>query len=201
MAKNLIDDSTFEFVEGAEKTDHEALEERVSTTEELITQEFDEIGTLSGKMQTAENDIDTLEDDVTALISALQGVSNNLNLHTGNSNIHLSAAEKQYLSEPYVVGHYSGMGQASRNINLGFTPALVIVFCTGLPLVVYDASVTGNKVKAYSGCATWTSDGDNHSLGIQVVQNGFAVSQDTTTGAALNESGTGYFYMAFRKLS
>ena len=116
--------------------------------------------------------------------------------HIRDTSIHLSPEEKEFLSEPLITGSYQGMGQSVRNIDLGFSPSLVIVFAGGLPLIAAD----GANLKAYSAAAVSGSG----SAGLEITQNGFRVK----SGAAhisenciplLNEAGTGYTYIAMKR--
>ena len=116
--------------------------------------------------------------------------------HIRDTSIHLSPEEKEFLGEPLITGSYQGMGQSVRNIDLGFSPSLVIVFAGGLPLIAAD----GANLKAYSAAAVSGSG----SAGLEITQNGFRVK----SGAAhisenciplLNEAGTGYTYIAMKR--
>lgn len=115
--------------------------------------------------------------------------------HIRNTAIHLSENQQTWLASPFVQGAYSGMGQSTRTINLGFRPAAVFVFAGGMP------SVTASS-QAYSALAA----GESGSLGIEITANGFRVKNGSTHAVSgitplLNEAGTGYVYLAFRGVS
>ena len=112
--------------------------------------------------------------------------------HIRNTAIHLSEDQQSWLAAPFVSGAYSGMGQATRTIDLGFRPAAVFVFAGGKPFI------TGSS-QAYSAF----SAGESGSLGLEITSSGFRVKNGSTYAVSgitplLNEAGTGYVYLAFR---
>lgn len=115
--------------------------------------------------------------------------------HIRNTAIHLSEAQQEYLAEPITAGAYSGMGQSMRTINLGFRPAAVFVFAGGMPFITGSA-------QAYSAFAA----GESGSLGLEITADGFRVKNGSTYAVSgitpcLNETGTGYVYIAFREIN
>lgn len=63
-----------------------------------------------------------------------------LGAHLNNSNLHVSAEEKEIYSSPYKVISYAGDGQASKSINTGEGYAFAIIFQKFYPPVEVDAS-------------------------------------------------------------
>lgn len=117
--------------------------------------------------------------------------------HMNDSDIHLSPEQNEYLTQPFVNGTYFGMGDATRTINLGFKPSVVIVAGNQLPFIYSNHVASWNR--ALAGVATRKGG----SIGIEITENGFKVrntEEDVarTTHPFLNELGTTYFYIAFR---
>lgn len=116
--------------------------------------------------------------------------------HINNSEVHLSATEKQFLGQPFVTGTYFGTGAASRSISLGFEPSVVIVTASGYPLIYANHAADMNY--SYSGIGLRNGS----SMGVEVTKSGFKIfeSDDAVKGTVprTNEGGTTFFYMAFR---
>ena len=115
--------------------------------------------------------------------------------HIRNEDIHVSPSQKEFLDEPFVTGTYSGMGQGTRTIDIGFTPSLVIVFAGGLP----SHTFSGSALFSYTGIAL-QGNGTN---GLEITQNGFRIKNGASYAGGnctplLNEAGTGYSYIAVR---
>lgn len=115
--------------------------------------------------------------------------------HLSNSGIHVTAAEKEKLAEPYFQTAYSGSGESSRTITMDFQPKMVFVYKRGVPFVVYSGGV--NLVN--SGCACY---GLGSSVGISITSSGVNVSQSAEASngikCCLNESGCQYTMIAFK---
>ena len=114
--------------------------------------------------------------------------------HIANDNIHMSAAEKLMVSEPYVLKTYSGSGESARTVVLEFTPKLVIAFKRNAPLVKYENGVS----IVNCGCAGY---GASSSGGISVSGANVTVNETAAASGArwsLNESGSQYTLIAFR---
>lgn len=115
--------------------------------------------------------------------------------HVANNNIHLSADEKEKISEPYVSKMYSGSGESSRTISLGFLPKFVLIFKRGVPPVTYSNGV--NTVNCACGFY-----GHGASVGISITSSGITVTESTTATngikMSLNESGSQYTIVAFK---
>ena len=115
--------------------------------------------------------------------------------HIGNSNIHMTAAEKAKLSEPYVCAVYAGSGEAERTVSLGFVPKFAIVYKRGAPPATY----TNGVMYANSGYAFY---GNGSSSGLSISSSGVTVQQSAAASdgvrANLNESGSQYTLVAFK---
>lgn len=114
--------------------------------------------------------------------------------HLANGNIHLSAAEKALLNEPYVSMMYAGNGESERTIELDFRPKFVFIYKRGVPFVTYSNGV--NVVNSAAG-----SYGQGASVGITVTNTGVVVCEGTATNgirASLNENLTHYTLIAFK---
>ena len=115
--------------------------------------------------------------------------------HIADSGIHVTSSEKAKITEPFTCAGYSGNGESSRTITLGFQPKAVIVFRRGVPFVTYSGSV--NTVNA--ACAAY---GHGGSVGISIGSNGISVSEsaqpDNGISVGLNTSGVQYTVIAFK---
>lgn len=115
--------------------------------------------------------------------------------HIADSGIHVTAQEKAKISEPFVSALYSGSGESSRAISLGFQPKMVFVYKRGVPFVTYSGGV--NNV--YAACGYY---GNGTSVGISITSNGIQVSQSAQASdgvkVCLNESGSQYTIIAFK---
>lgn len=117
--------------------------------------------------------------------------------HITDGGIHLTAAEKDKLGVPFIIGSYFGTGSASRTVNLGFEPSLVIAFGNQLPHAYVD--FTEQKTYVMFGIAA----SDSESMGITLVSNGFRLTSGNDYKLRnaipfLNELGTTYQYIAFK---
>lgn len=118
--------------------------------------------------------------------------------HIENSGIHLTSAEKSYVSEPYLTMVYSGDGESSRSFTLTETVNFVVVYAQSKPFSLFSS--TESVVKTYAAVAHKAIGG---SAGLTVMANGtgFTVKQ---VGASqgysvnLNESGVQYKVIMFR---
>lgn len=117
--------------------------------------------------------------------------------HIQNSDIHLSAKQKESLDSPFYAGAYLGTGHASRTIELDFTPSVIIIIRDGMPLIETDFSAKCNYTLAaigFNGVA---------SMGFEFITKGFKVinSSSEQFGGCypnLNELGKTYQFIAFR---
>lgn len=113
--------------------------------------------------------------------------------HIRNDTIHVTAEDKEKWNIPFVTGFYMGSGTASKSIDIGFEPSFVIVCVSGMPTVTADFSNSTQKV-------FFAVSNDNGSPGIELISNGFRVSNATNgnTVSAMNQIGYAYIYMAFK---
>lgn len=116
-------------------------------------------------------------------------------VHTANKEIHVTAAEKEFLKNPVVAGRYTGSGEEDREVFLGFRPKLLIIYELGSQLVSYDAE---NAVAIYrfAFCG-----GGGNTRGVTLTTTGFKISKSIAvrTGGAicqLNELLINYAYIA-----
>ncbi len=117
--------------------------------------------------------------------------------HINNADIHLSSEQLLFVNEPFVSGSYFGTGDATRSINLGFEPNLVVVSGNQLPLIYCNHLAEKNTAYAAVGLKR------GGSLGIEITSTGFKVRSTESevarsTYPMLNELGTTYFYIALR---
>ena len=125
-----------------------------------------------------------------------QILENVISTHIGDSDIHVTAAEKAAINAPFTLGSYIGTGHSTRAINLGFQPKLVIIFAHLHTACEYDSS---GKMYSYSGFATT----DYNSPGINITSTGFSVNQSIYNPlfenfyACMNVESTRYQYICF----
>lgn len=115
--------------------------------------------------------------------------------HVKNDSIHLSKGEKEKITEPYVSNIYSGSGESSRTISLGFQPKFVLIYKRGVPPVTYSNNV--NTVNCAYGFY-----GHGGTVGISITSSGVIVSESATATngvkVSLNERGSQYTIVAFK---
>ena len=113
--------------------------------------------------------------------------------HVRNEGIHVTPQDKEKWNDQFIVGSYLGSGGASRSVNLGFSPKLVIATALGSHPCLYDAAV--GIVKNYFGICTQTGG-----TGIEITASGFKAMSVSATGTQtnLNQAGTSYSYIAFK---
>ncbi len=113
--------------------------------------------------------------------------------HIRNDTIHVTAEDKEKWNIPFVTGFYMGSGSSSKSIDIGFEPCFVIVCVSGMPTVT--ANFSDSSLKTFFAVSN-----DNGSQGIELISNGFRVSNVTSgsTVSAMNQLGYSYIYMAFK---
>lgn len=115
--------------------------------------------------------------------------------HVNNNSIHLSAQEKEKITEPFVSTIYAGSGESSRTISLGFQPKLVLVYKRGVPPVTYSNGVS----IVNCACGFYSRGG---TAGLSITSSGIVVSQAAmaTDGMRvnLNERDGQYTVVAFK---
>ena len=118
--------------------------------------------------------------------------------HVLDTSLHLTAAERQKLSEPFVAGTYVGLGAYNPvTVTLAFAPKLVLIAPQNAPFAELDA-VHNTLLCRAAVAATGVTD----SL-IALQSGGFTVTQPETIPfdsalRSLNEANRTYLYVAFR---
>lgn len=115
--------------------------------------------------------------------------------HIANGDIHVTADEKAKLSQPYTVSLYSGSGESTLSISLGFQPKLVMIYKRGAAPIAYSGGTA--VINSAVGCY-----GHGASLGMSLTATAVSVTEQATAtdGAriSLNESGSQYTIIAFK---
>lgn len=114
--------------------------------------------------------------------------------HLANSAIHVSAAEKEKLNEPFITMMYSGTGESQRTIPLDFHPKIVFIYRRNVPFVSYSNGV--NVVNA--ACGVY---GQGTSAGISITSSGVQINEaEASSGIKmnLNENYAQYTLIAFK---
>lgn len=99
------------------------------------------------------------------------------------------------------VGNYSGNGQATREIELGYRPYFVFVYAQNYP---FTQTITSSGT-TWIYAASAVDSNINGSKGIAITDNGFEVSQTSSTSPMdglkmhLNAGSNYYGYLAVRK--
>lgn len=114
--------------------------------------------------------------------------------HVRDTDIHVSAAEKEVWAHPTHTGRYMGNGSASRTLSLTFRPSFAAVFAEDHPLT--EANLTTGDNCVYAGQATRAGG----SIGLALTDDGFRVSQGGSgfqnSIPYLNAVGNIYYYIA-----
>lgn len=118
--------------------------------------------------------------------------------HMDNADIHVTPEEKQRWGSPMEVGYYFGTNAASRTINLGYHPRLVLVFPSVYPPIYNSSSDTSRLI-----CLCGMAGRSLSSCGIELTENGFRLTQSADTGVGntltkLNWDSADYLYVALR---
>ena len=115
--------------------------------------------------------------------------------HVSNTAVHLSAEEKSKALTPFEYVIYSGNGESSRDISVGFRPTIAFVFKRSAPPAEYSDGV--NTVN--SGCGIYAH---GTTLGVSINSTGVTVTQENTASngrrISLNEQGCQYSVIAFK---
>lgn len=107
--------------------------------------------------------------------------------HVNNSDLHITAEDKEYLAAPHQVYSYTGTGDASKTVTLTEGFKFIAVFAKDKPLAGSDA--------VYSALG-YVGLGASSGLSISASGTGFTVSQGD--GICLNESGVQYRVIMFK---
>lgn len=110
-----------------------------------------------------------------------------LHAHSSDTDLHLSAQERDRLNQLVSTGFYIGTGNPERTLALSFTPSFALVFRSDGPLLA-----GGSENRIFLGAAS-----QNYaSAGISLSGSVLTVSQ--ANGANLNASGETYGYLLLR---
>lgn len=114
--------------------------------------------------------------------------------HIRNSEIHVTAADKERWNVPVVTGFYVGNGSSSRTFPLEFQPQYLILMAAAQPAVTID--FTNSTAKSHMAMAT----ANTSSQGIQITSSGFKISKATSGNVTsdLNAIGVSYIYVAYK---
>lgn len=114
--------------------------------------------------------------------------------HITNSEAHVTAEDKEHWNNPFIAGYYTGTGQSSITVSVGFEPKMLLLFCPDLPTMEIDF----NAGTAANHIAFATQD--YYSSGLRLTTNGFRTVKSTYDGIVsfFNELGVTYCYIAFK---
>lgn len=117
--------------------------------------------------------------------------------HIRDTDIHLSATQKERLDVPYDTGSYFGRGSGTLSIDLGFKPSLVVVLVNGMPLFSIDVTTGKGNARSAIGFERGAS------IGLELTDTGFKVKTSSTEEhdncyPDLNALGITYRYIAFK---
>lgn len=143
-----------------------------------------DISKLNENFTKLDSTVKTMDNRVTSVDNRVTSVSSQLS--SNNSSLQSSINSVDANRKP-VVGTYSGNGESSRTIDLGFQPSLVIVICRNESFV--NAS-SGMTIPGYI-CNS------NNSSCLSIAPNGFNVFF-TSLKVFTNSSGKNYTYAAWR---
>jgi hypothetical protein len=115
--------------------------------------------------------------------------------HIANHDMHLSAAEREWVNAPFRTGTYMGSGAATQNIDLGMRPKAVFAAAVQYPPL--QPNYSGASSAAYFGFAAGTFG----SMGIELTASGFRLRSGSslalgTTTPSLNVNGIQYTFFA-----
>lgn len=133
-------------------------------------------------------------------INTLDG---NLSAHTSNADIHLTAAEKAFVNQPYMRGTYFGTGTAERELNLGTNDFdIIIIAASSTPTTGYSSGVAKN----YTAYGIKYNNTEFCTYGLEFTDTGIKVLNNPSIareGAKpyLNEAGTDYLFIAIKMVS
>jgi hypothetical protein len=141
------------------------------------------------------------------LDTRIQNLGSALSAHTSNADIHLTAAEKAFLTRPFMSYSYFGTGQTEREIALNdpqgnpYNPDIVIVSASGLP----TSGLGSGIVKNYTAFGARMPNDTLCTAGLEFTSTGIKVYNNNALadGAKqfLNETGTDYLIIAIKIVS
>ena len=132
---------------------------------------------------------------LSAETAAREGADSSLGsrLSTAESTLSTHTAQIAQKCQAYI-GTYTGNGQASQFINLGFTPKAVLAVMNGCSF-----ADTRTAALAVSGQSAVITNGAGTFYAMQLESNGFRVYYNSgTTSILLNSSGAKYLYVALQ---
>lgn len=117
--------------------------------------------------------------------------------HISNSNIHLSAAQQEYLGAPIRCGTFFGSGDSYDDIDIGYRPKFLFVTRIGLPIAEYDPTSRMNIVMSAIGGSSGCS------MGLELKDNGFRVKntdefEEYGYQVRMNKMSTTYLFFAIK---
>lgn len=126
-------------------------------------------------------------------------LDNVISTHLANTVLHLTSADRELLTAPFVTGIVSGTGEASHTHTLSITPKFVIFFLRSFFPVSYDA--TNGYTVCNGGIALKSTMGSTP--GLKLVGNSLTVTQSQGTVSNgvffnLNKLSGQYLYIAFK---
>lgn len=133
-------------------------------------------------------------------VSDNQIVDTAIHSHTSNTNVHLTAEQKEKLDAAFVNGIEVGTGTATRTFTLPFSPKMIFFYYRNKPFSEYNS--TGAYTLCNAGIAIVDNSVSLNSSGISI--NGATVTVRQSTGASggifmnLNHTDGQYAYIAFK---
>lgn len=119
--------------------------------------------------------------------------------HIRDTDIHITAQERDNWNNRLVVGQYFGTGNSTKSVNLGFKPVFLLVFSHSDPLSSYSQSTL--KTENFFAFMI----GNNHSHGVEPTSNGFKALNGSTYEISsavpyLNKLGVTYSFIAVKPI-
>lgn len=119
--------------------------------------------------------------------------------HIRNTDIHITAQERENWNNRIVSGEYFGTGNSTQSINLGFKPVFLLIFSLGDSLCSYQQS----SLKTENHFAFMI--GNDHSQGVEPISNGFKALNGSSyeansTVPYLNKIGVTYCFIAVKPI-
>ena len=121
-----------------------------------------------------------------------------LTTHFNDTAKHITAADRAFLTESFVVGNYTGNGALSQVLTLPFEPRMVIVFMEQASMNLYVPSASFNQ----NNFGIVTKMGGSMGLVLSAAKLTVTQTQKTPTGGGIlidfNSNSDEYVYIAFR---
>lgn len=117
--------------------------------------------------------------------------------HIRSSTIHVTENEKERWNTPFVTDSYTGVGNSTKTVSVGFKPSIVIVFAQETATVAPVSGTLNHNV--YFGIATESFG----TLGISLTNSGFTVKSGQSHMLddcipCFNSAGISYSYIAIK---